>query len=122
MSGILNWCIEGLKKFYTNGLKPTVAIIEATAEYRQESDKVGKFLNECLEPAKDNITAKTAYEVYEQWCRACGYGCENQGNFYAELRSKNLISKSGTVNGVTKKRVLKGYKVTQEWIQAVPLI
>ena len=122
LSGILNWCLEGLRKFHTEGLKPTTAIVEATADYRQESDKVGKFLAECLEPANENITAGTAYEVYEQWCRACGYGCENQGNFFAELRAKNLISKTGTVNGVTKPRVIKGYRVVEEWIYTLPLI
>lgn len=118
----MNWCLEGLRKFHTEGLKPTTAIVEATADYRQESDKVGKFLAECLEPANENITAGTAYEVYEQWCRACGYGCENQGNFFTELRGKNLISKTGTVNGVTKPRVIKGYRVAEEWIYTLPLI
>jgi putative DNA primase/helicase len=122
LSGILNWCLDGLKKFHTDGLKPTTAIVEATADYRQESDKVGKFLAECLEPADENMMAGTAYEVYEQWCRACGYGCENQGNFFAELRAKNLISKSGTVNGKTRLRVIKGYKVVREWLHAIPLV
>lgn len=122
LSGILNWCLEGLKKFYTEGLKPTKTISEATAEYRSESDKVGKFLAECLEPAIENMMAGTAYEVYEQWCRACGYGCENQGNFFAELRAKNLISKTGTVNGATKSNVIKGYRFTQEWLHAVPML
>jgi putative DNA primase/helicase len=122
LSGILNWCLDGLKKFHTEGLKPTKSIIEATIDYRQESDKVGKFLAECLEPANENMMAGTAYEVYEQWCRACGYGCENQGNFFAELRAKNLISKSGTVNGKTRLRVIKGYKVVKEWLHAIPLI
>jgi putative DNA primase/helicase len=98
LSGILNWCIEGLRKFYTEGLKPTKTIIEATAEYRRDSDKVGKFLAECLEPANENMMAGTAYEVYEQWCRACGYGCENQGNFFAELSTwdKPVTPKNGT--------------------------
>ena len=68
------------------------------------------------------MTAGTAYEVYEQWCRACGYGCENQGNFFAELRAKNLISKSGTVNGITRLRVIKGYMLVKEWLHAIPLV
>lgn len=115
LSGILNWCIEGLKNFYIEGLKPTAAIIDATAEYRRESDKFGKFIAECFEAANENVTASSAYSVYENWCRACGYGCENRGNFFAELRSKNLMSKSGTVDGKTKQRVIKGYKFVEEW-------
>ena len=115
LSGILNWCIEGLKAFYIEGLKPTAKIVDATAEYRRESDKLGKFITECFEAANENVTASSAYSVYENWCRACGYGCENRGNFFAELRSKNLMSKSGTVDGMTKQRVIKGYKFIEEW-------
>lgn len=121
LSGILNWCLEGLISFYEKGLTPTKAIEEATAEYRRDSDKLGKFMAECMEKAEENITASSAYSVYESWCRACGYGCENQGNFFAELRTKNLMSKTGTVNGKTKPRVIKGYRFTQEWQPIVPL-
>lgn len=102
LSGILNWCLDGLKAFHKRGLTPTSAIMEATAEYRNDSYKIGRFLAECLEEAGESITAKSAYAVYEEWCRACGYGCENQGNFFAELRTKNLMSKTGTVNRKTK--------------------
>jgi putative DNA primase/helicase len=121
LSGILNWCLDGLKEYYKRGLKPTKAIIEATGEYRKESDKIGKFLSECLEKADENITASSAYAVYEDWCRACGYGCENQGNFFAELRTKNLMSKTGTVNGKTKPRVIKSYRFAPEWQRIIPL-
>lgn len=102
LSGILNWCLDGLKAFHKRGLTPTSAIMEATAEYRNDSYKIGRFLAECLEEAGESITAKSAYAVYEEWCRACGYGCENQGNFFAALRTKNLMSKTGTVNRKTK--------------------
>lgn len=115
LSGILNWCLDGLKAFYRDGLVPSKAIAEATAEYRSDSDKMGKFIAECLEEADENLTAGSLYDVYEEWCRRCGYGCENQGNFYAELRTKNLMSKTGTVGGKTKQNVVKGYRVTSEY-------
>ena len=115
LSGILNWCLEGLKGYYAEGLTPPDAVVEATREYRRDSDKLGKFIADCLEPAEENMTASSAYQVYEQWCRSCGYGCENRGNFFAELRGKNLLSKSGTVEGKTKLRVIKGFRFVAEW-------
>ena len=121
LSGILNWCLDGLRGFYKYGLKPTSGIIEATAEYRQDSDKLGKFMAECLEKANENITANSIYKTYEEWCRTYGYKCENQGNFFADLRTKNLMSKTGTVNGKTKPRVVKGYRLTSEWESVEPL-
>lgn len=115
ISGIFNWCIDGLKAFYKDGLIPTAAIKYATLDYRKDSDKLGKFIAECLEESSENITASSVYSVYENWCRACGYGCENRGNFFTELRGKNLLSKGGTVEGKTKLRVLKGYSFLEDW-------
>lgn len=115
ISGIFNWCIDGLKAFYKDGLVPTAAVKSATLDYRKDSDKLGKFIAGCLEESNENITATSVYMVYENWCRACGYGCENRGNFFTELRTKNLLSKSGTVEGKTKLRVLKGYSFLEEW-------
>ena len=115
ISGVFNWCIDGLKAFYKEGLTPTAAIKDATLDYRKDSDKLGKFIAECLEKSSENITASSVYSVYENWCRACGYGCENRGNFFTELRGKNLLSKSGTVDGKTKLRVLKGYSFSEDW-------
>ncbi|MBL3587804.1 hypothetical protein JMM61_21090, partial [Rhodovulum sulfidophilum] len=42
--GILNWLIAGLTDFLEGGLRPPDRVLEATAEYREESDPVGAFL------------------------------------------------------------------------------
>ena len=115
LSGIFNWCLDGLRAYREEGLEAPSKVCQATAEYRQESDKLGKFMNECLEVSETNMTAGVMYTVYEAWCRACGYGCENQGNFFAELKAKNLLFKSGTVEGKTKARVIRGYRINGDW-------
>lgn len=46
LSGILNWCIEGLQLYRKEGLKPPAAVQTATDIYRTDSDKVGNFINE----------------------------------------------------------------------------
>ncbi|WP_051202689.1 DNA primase family protein [Sediminimonas qiaohouensis] len=46
-AGILNWMIEGLRAYLEGGLQEPDAILDATAEYRRDSDPVGSFLTEC---------------------------------------------------------------------------
>jgi len=111
LSGILNWCLEGLKNFYAKGLKQTATITADTAKYREDSDKVGTFIKECLEKDQGNIKADTVYTIYKDWCQAWGYGCENKTNFYRELKAKGVFSKTGTINGKSLYNVIKGYKI-----------
>ena len=111
LSGILNWCIEGLELYRKEGLKPPVAVEASTADYRKQSDKIGNFINEMLIKSGRNSKAKDIYEVYAKWCDDNGYGCENKGNFFAELKNKGLFNATGTIDGKTVKNVVKGYEL-----------
>ncbi len=117
LSGILNWCIEGLQLYRKEGLKPPAAVQTATDTYRTDSDKVGNFINECLAKTGRNSKAKDVYEAYTKWCDDNGYGCENKGNFFAELKAKGLFMNSGTVEGKTVRNIVKGYTVETDFIQ-----
>ncbi len=111
ISGLLNWCIEGLKKYYTEGAVPPKAVIEATQEYRTNSDKIGNFISECLEETGRNSTVKEIYEKYADWCRENGFGAENKSNFMAEMKAKGLYAARGTVRGNTCKNIILRYEV-----------
>lgn len=114
IDGILNWCIEGLQLYRKEGLEPPVAVQNATYEYSEDSDKVGKFISECLVKSDQNLAAKDVYEKYSQWCNDCGLGIDGRTSFYEELKTKNLLSKTGTVTGKTVKNVIKGYSFVEE--------
>lgn len=114
ISGMFNWCLDGLKKFYMDGLKQPKSIIDATEEYRSSSDKIGNFILECLEVSDRNTKAKDIYDIYQKWCQSNGYGFENKSNFFSELNTKGLLSRTGTVNGMTYSNVVKGY-VINDW-------
>ncbi|MDE7323757.1 MAG: DNA primase [Lachnospiraceae bacterium] len=107
LSGILNWCIERLELYRKEGLKPPTAVEVSTSDYRQQSDKIGNFINEMLIKSGRNSKAKDIYESYTKWCDDNGYGCENKGNFFAELKNKGLFSVTGTIDGKTVKNVKK---------------
>lgn len=114
IDGILNWCIEGLYMYRKEGLEPPEAVRTATHEYSEDSDKTGKFISECLVRSEHNLAAKDVYEKYSQWCNDCGLGIDGRTSFYEELKTKNLLSKTGTVAGKTVKNVIKGYSFVDE--------
>lgn len=118
LSGILNWCIDGLKKYYEEGAEAPDCVKAATFDYRSSSDKIGSFLEECFEKNNYcNTSGKIAYNKYKEWCDDNGFGSENLQNFYAELRSKGVLVPSGTINGKTQRNVLSGYKVINYYVE-----
>lgn len=119
IDGILNWCIQGLSLYRKEGLEPPTAVQIATHEYSEDSDKIGKFISECLEKSDQNLAAMDVYEKYSQWCNDCGLGVDGRTSFYEELKTKNLLSKTGTVTGKTVKNVIKGYSFVDETFHPV---
>lgn len=115
LSGILNWCIEGLWLYRKEGLEPPEAVRSATNSYRTDSDKIGNFINECLNKTGRNSKAKDIYDAYAKWCDDNGYGCENKGNFFSELKGKGLFAASGTVDGKTARNIVRGYTLDSDF-------
>ena len=111
LSGVLNWCLDGLKAFREEGLQPPMAVTLATLQYSLASDKISTFMGECLLPADDcNISGKRVYELYREWCRDSGLCAEGKSGFFQELRERGLLADTGTVNGKTMRNVVTGYR------------
>ena len=116
MSGILNWCLEGLRLYLKEGATPPEAVRIATEAYRELSDKVGLFIGEVLEPKPgNNLPAGKVYDLYQHWCSDNGYGRENKSNFFSELKAKGVFLPSGTVCGKTVRNVVSGYDVGNDF-------
>ncbi len=116
MSGILNWCIDGLCLYRQEGLEPPRAVQNATEVYRQDSDKIGTFINERLTKNGKNSSVKTVYDIYSEWCTDNGFGVENKGNFISELKTKGIYAISDTVDGKTIRNIVKGYSIEAEFV------
>jgi len=68
-SGILNWLIEGAKRWCNEGLKTPNVIVNATNEYRAEMDVIGNFIKErCVQSAGLEIKARELFKCYQDWC------------------------------------------------------
>lgn len=73
LSGILNWALIGCLEWQENGLCEPSVVNEATAEYRDDSDVVGHFLDEhCLFDHGKTVKASDLRRHYEDWCKTNG--------------------------------------------------
>jgi putative DNA primase/helicase len=67
--GILNWLIEGARRWRNEGLKTPSIIVSATDEYRAEMDVIGNFLKErCTQGEEGCIKARELFKCYQEWC------------------------------------------------------
>ena len=82
LSGIFNWCLEGYKKFCQRGLELPQAVTKATEDYKDDSDRIGQFIEAWLEKEEGSeLRTAAAYQLYTKWCEENGYSSENQKNF-----------------------------------------
>ena len=118
VSGIFKWMIEGLHTFYDHGTIPPTSVIEASNQYRSQSDKIGNFIEECLsEDTTGGISGKTAYMYFMLWCRSNGYRCENKKNFFQYLKQKELLQNTATIDGKTVRNVITGYALNEDAVK-----
>jgi P4 family phage/plasmid primase-like protien len=70
LPGILNWAIGGAQAWLAEGLNPPAPVVEATAEYRGESDPITPFIDARLTLSNPGAETPAAvmFNVYENWC------------------------------------------------------
>lgn len=112
ISGVFNWCLEGLKLYREQGLKPPECVKTATQNYRQNSDKMQNFIDECLmeHPGK-NSDAKQVYQCFSRWCDENGFGTESKRNFFDEMRNKGIYAERGYVDGRQIRNVIVNHVI-----------
>lgn len=117
ISGLFNWCLKGLERWKKEGLIIPPAVRLATEKYRNGSGKLLIFFNECMTP--DNtaaVKAKEVFDLYRSWCKDNNFYSENKSNFFAGLRSKNLLTDHATIGGKTEFNVVQGYHIADEFL------
>lgn len=105
LSGIFNWCLEGLKAYRAEGLEPPMCITNANKDFQAQSDTVGIFLTENFEQSEENTKLQDAYNLYCQWCKEQGYYAGTKAKFNEILKKRGITS---TVNGT--RNMLKNLK------------
>lgn len=101
LSGVLNWCLEGLWLMQETGFEPPEAVLDATAEYRHDSDKLTRFVEDCLEADPQGEATTTAvYSAYQDWCRDNGQQYESMTNFKRGLEGFATIKRERPQGGL----------------------
>ena len=93
-SGILNWCLAGLARYYEKGwLVQPKKVSQATANLRTVSDTVGLFLvTECTFEAGAGLSRSAFREMFEKWCEEEGIRRVPSGKKVGEaLRERGVV-------------------------------
>lgn len=73
LPGVFRRLIEGLTDYLAGGFVEPQSVIEATADYRDKSDPLARFLRLCTEPAPgERVKSSELHEVFTAWCKAAG--------------------------------------------------
>ncbi|MBQ8076146.1 MAG: hypothetical protein IJ237_09205, partial [Oscillospiraceae bacterium] len=92
LSGILNWCLEGFRLYQEEGLKPPKSVLDATREYREQSDRLSMFTTHCVKKEKgQELRAQAVYSRYKDWCSENGYRYENASNFRKKMETAGFV-------------------------------
>lgn len=91
LSGVLNWAIEGALQWQRDGLRIPTAIKATTAEYQEDTDLIGLWLEECCEA---DVSARTtiadAFESYRHFCGSQGVAYGSKMAFSRMLKARGF--------------------------------
>lgn len=112
LSGILNWCLQGLDLFRSTGLEAPVSVREATDMYREQSDVIGGFLRQRLEKdAQAEERTKDVYDAYMVWCALEGTPPEARRTLNNRLRALGTVKSKRPRAGGENTTMLIGYRL-----------
>ncbi|MDK8186709.1 MULTISPECIES: phage/plasmid primase, P4 family [Sphingomonas] len=98
-SGILNWMLKGLIDWRMNGLIEPESVLAATAKYREQSDQLGRFLDECTRPVEGaRSKSSVLFALFTAWAKATGAGEWQPQGFSKAMEDRGFEKK--TSNGV----------------------
>lgn len=97
-SGILNRLLDGLRDWCDKGLIEPDDVTRATAEYRSDSDPLGRFLTVCVEAAPgQKVQSSVMHALFEAWCKASGEKVWSARGLSLALKERGYQSKQSNV-------------------------
>jgi putative DNA primase/helicase len=98
-AGILNKMLDGLRDWLDRGLIFPEDVIKATAEYRADSDPLGRFIDACVQPdAGGRVQATEFHQVFVAWARCNGATEWTSKGLAGALKERGFESKHSNVN------------------------
>jgi putative DNA primase/helicase len=93
-SGIFNWLLSGLVDWRENGLVEPDDVLDATRRYREDSDQLGRFLEECVEE-EEGARSKSSelHALFNAWSKVSGAGEWTQVGFTKAMQDRGYQTK-----------------------------
>jgi putative DNA primase/helicase len=111
-SGILEWAIQGCLEWQRIGLAPPSVILDATNEYLDEEDAIGRFLKErCYlgdQSASEDVS--DLYASYKEWCEVGGERAMSTKRFSQNLSDRKLQKGQ---NSKTRRALFRGVRLLE---------
>jgi putative DNA primase/helicase len=93
-SGILAWMVEGCRRWREEGLGFPETVINATRQYRDECDQVGRFIADCcVRDEKAFVVAHALYVEYGRWAKEAGEEVMTETAFGLKLTERGIPKK-----------------------------
>ena len=110
--GILNWAIEGYRKYQSEGVEEPKVVLDAIKEYRSDSDTLGRFMEECCTASDSSVSTEELFDAYKSWC-------SSNSEFQQYKRKSSLTSELGKKKYKVsyrggRKSYLDGYELIEE--------
>ena len=114
-SAILNWLLDGYRALKCEGLTIPESVRFATERYRHESDKIGLFIEDEMEPVSNAEERTSAvYDRYKKWCDSNGCFPENTRNFKQILAMYGRVERKRPFVGGNETTVFIGFRLRFE--------
>jgi putative DNA primase/helicase len=104
-AGILNWVVQGVGDWLSEGLAEPERVREAMDDYRKGSSPFGEWFTDCVEIDPDATTpASFFYSSYKEWCEGNGIEPMKQTAFGNALAERQIIrTKKNAAGNVMRK-------------------
>jgi P4 family phage/plasmid primase-like protien len=116
-TAIAHWMVEGFQKYQKFGLTAPQSVIEATEAYQFEGDKIHQFFAEAMvKDLNSKIKGSDVYRAYTLYCSLNGLKPLSKQNFFQELRKREIMTNTATINHKTYRNVVIGRRFSHDWI------
>jgi putative DNA primase/helicase len=97
LPGILAWAVKGCLEWQRHGLEFPESVVKATLEYRDESDHVGRFIQErCVVEEGFSARGSDLYNAYRKWFESGGEEALTQTAFGLRLTERGMKKERGS--------------------------
>ncbi|GBG57300.1 DNA primase [Sporomusaceae bacterium FL31] len=91
---VLAWAANGCFSWQTDGLQEPPKVMQATECYREESDVIAQFIDECCVTGIGlKAQARSLYSEFSRWCDDTGREAMNETNFSLKMSEKRFEKK-----------------------------